>query len=121
MSLRRIYVIYVKDLLDAIRDARILITLLTPLLIGLFYSYAFNDSSMPSATLVFSDSGSSTLVQKLSDAVSGQVDLSIDQVDNADAVQQQIADDDADVGLVIPTGFDAAVAAIEMVQLMKQL
>ncbi len=113
MSIRRIYAIYVKDLLDAIRDARILITLLTPLLIGVFYSYAFNDSNMPSATLVVNDAGTSTLVQQVSDAVQGQVDLTIDQVGSADAVQRQIADDDADVGLVIPEGFDAAVAAGE--------
>jgi ABC-type Na+ efflux pump permease subunit len=113
MSLHRIAAIYVKDLLDAVRDARILITLLTPLLIGVFYSFAFNDDDMPSATLVVNDPGGSALVQQISDAVSGQVDLAVDRVDSAEAVQQQIADDDADVGLVIPEGFDAAVAAGE--------
>ncbi len=113
MSLRRIAAIYVKDMLDSIRDARILITLLTPLLIGVFYSFAFNDDDMPSATLVVNDPGNSALVQQVADAVSGQVDLSIDRVDSADAVRQQLADDDADVGLIIPEGFDAAVAAGE--------
>ncbi len=113
MSLRRIAAIYVKDLLDAVRDARILITLLTPLLIGIFYSFAFSDTDMPSATLVVNDPGGSALVQQISDAVSGSVDLSIDQVDSADAARQRIADDDADVGLVIPAGFDAAIAAGE--------
>jgi ABC-type Na+ efflux pump permease subunit len=111
MSLRRISAIYVKDLLDAVRDARILITLLTPLLIGIFYSFAFNNDDMPSATLVVSDPGNSALVQQISAAVSSSVDLDVDQVESADAVQQQIADDDADVGIVIPEGFDAAIAA----------
>jgi ABC-type Na+ efflux pump permease subunit len=111
MSLRRVSAIYVKDLIDAIRDARILVTLLTPLLIGVFYSYAMNDDGIPSATLVVNDPGNSALVQQITDAVAGQVDLSVDLVESAESAQQQIADDDADVGLVIPDGFDAAVAA----------
>ncbi|TXG86508.1 MAG: ABC transporter permease [Thermomicrobiales bacterium] len=111
MSLRRITAIYVKDLLDAVRDARILITLLTPLMIGVFYSFAFSDDNMPPATLVVDDPGNSALVQQISDTVSGSVDLTIDRVERLTEVQQHIADDDADVGLVIPEGFDAAVAA----------
>lgn len=109
MSVRRILTIFRKDLLDAIRDARILVTLITPLLIGVFYSYAFGDSSIPSATLVVSDPGGSALVDRLSSAVQGQVDLSVHYLDDAGAVRQRIADDKADLGLVIPEGFDAAV------------
>jgi ABC-2 type transport system permease protein len=108
MNLHRIFTIFRKDLLDAIRDARILVTLLTPLLIGVFYSYAFDDTSIPSATLVVSDPGGSALVDQVSSAVQGQVDLTVDRLDSAEAVQQRIADDDADLGLVIPEGFDAA-------------
>ena len=104
MSLRRIFVIFRKDLLDAIRDARILVTLLTPLLIGVFYSYAFGDSSIPSATMVVYDPGGSALVDQIAGTVESQVDLTIDRLDSADAVQQRIADDDADIGLVIPAG-----------------
>lgn len=111
MSPRRIFVIFRKDLLDAIRDARILVTLLTPLLIGVFYSYAFGDSSIPSATMVVYDPGGSALAGQIAETVKGQVDLTIDQLDSADAVQKRIADDDADIGLVIPAGFDAAVSA----------
>lgn len=110
MRLRRIFAIYKKDLLDAIRDARILVTLLTPLLIGIFYSYAFDDTSIPSATVVVNDAGDSQLVDQVTDAVRGQVDLTIVRVESPDAVQQQIADDKADLGLVIPAGFDQAIA-----------
>lgn len=111
MSIRRIFTIFRKDLLDAIRDARILITLITPLLIGVFYSYAFDDTSIPSATLVVSDPDGSALVSRVDDAVKGQVDLSIIQVESPEAVQQRIADDKGDVGLAIPAGFDQAMAA----------
>jgi ABC-2 type transport system permease protein len=109
MSVARIITIFRKDLLDSIRDARILVTLLTPLLIGVFYSYAFDDTNIPSATLVVSDPGGSALVDQIAATVQGQVDLTIDRLDSAEAVQQRIADDDADVGLVIPEGFDAAI------------
>lgn len=111
MSLRRISAIYIKDLLDAVRDSRILITLVTPLLIGVFYSYVFNDDDMLSATLVVRDPGNSALVEQISTAVNGSVDLDVDRVESAEAVQQQLADDNADVGIVIPEGFDAAFAA----------
>lgn len=109
MSLRRIVTIYRKDLIDSIRDARILVTLITPLLIGIFYSFAFGDSNIPSATLVVYDPGGSALVDQISSAVQDQLDLSISWFDSAEAVQQQIANDKADLGLVIPKGFDAAV------------
>jgi ABC-2 type transport system permease protein len=110
MSIRRIVTIFRKDLLDAIRDARILVTLLTPLLIGIFYSYAFDDTSIPSATLVVSDPGGSALVDQIANAVKSEVDLTIDRLDSAEAVQQRIADDKADIGLIVPEGFDTAVA-----------
>jgi ABC-2 type transport system permease protein len=110
MSIRRIVTIFRKDLLDAIRDARILVTLLTPLLIGIFYSYAFDDTSIPSATLVVSDPGGSALVDQIANAVKSDVDLTIDRLDSAEAVQQRIADDKADIGLIVPEGFDTAVA-----------
>lgn len=111
MSLRRVFAIYRKDLLDAIRDARILVTLLTPLLIGVFYSYAFDDTSMPTATLIVSDPDGSQLVDQVADVVSDQIDLTVVRVDGAEAVQQRIASDDGDVGLAIPAGFDQQIAA----------
>lgn len=109
MSLRRIVTIYRKDLLDSIRDARILVTLITPLLIGIFYGYAFDDTSIPSATLVVYDPGASTLVDGVAGAVQNQVDLSVHRLESEEQVQQEIAEDKADLGLVIPEGFDAAV------------
>ncbi len=109
MNPRRILTIYRKDLLDAIRDARILITLITPLLLGVFYSYAFGDTSIPSASLVVYDPGKSALVDQIASAVRGSLDLSVHWLDSADAVERQIADDKADLGLVIPDGFDTAV------------
>ena len=111
MSVRRIVAIFRKDLFDSVRDSRILVTLLVPLLIGVTYSFAFDDTSLPSATLVVSDAGSSTLVEQISRAVSGELDLTVTQVDSAEAVQAKIASEDADVGLVIPAGFDQAVAS----------
>lgn len=111
MRLRRIFVIFRKDLLDAFRDARILITLITPLLLGIFYSYAFGDTSIPSASLVVYDPGNSALVDQIADAVRSSIDLSIDRLDDAGAVQQRIAGDHADLGLVIPADFDTALKA----------
>lgn len=109
MTVRRIAAIYSKDLLDAIRDARILVTLVTPLLIGIFYAFAFDDDTTPSATLVVSNPGNSTLVTQLVESVQGQVDLFVESVAPDSAVQDRIAADHGDLGLVIPRGFDQAI------------
>ena len=45
-SLVRIFTLFAKDLKDAIRDARVLVALIVPLGIGLFYNYAFDDTSL---------------------------------------------------------------------------
>lgn len=111
MNVRRISAIFRKDLLDAIRDARILVTLLTPLLIGIFYGYVFDDVNIPSASLAVSDPSNSALISHIADSVEGQLDLTIDRFDSGEAVQQRIAEDKASLGLVIPDGFDTAIAA----------
>jgi ABC-type Na+ efflux pump permease subunit len=47
----RIHAIYRKDLRDALRDSRLIIAILMPLLIGLLYSVMFNDETKPTAKL----------------------------------------------------------------------
>ena len=51
MSIKRIKTILFKDLKDVIRDSRILVAIITPLLIGVVYNYTFNDDTTPSATI----------------------------------------------------------------------
>lgn len=103
--------IFVKDLRDAIRDARVLVAILVPLGIGVFYSFAFDDGDLttPTATVIYATGDETTLPDALRDAIGGVVRLDLRQVASSAEIEQAVRDDDADVGFVVPAGFDAAV------------
>jgi hypothetical protein len=114
MSLRRILTIFRKDLRDAIRDARVLIALITPLGIGIFYSFLWDDDvTIPPAEVIVYEAEQSTLPDAIRDIVGGAVRLTYVTADSDQAVRDRIAAGDSDLGLVIPAGFDAALVAGE--------
>jgi ABC-2 type transport system permease protein len=110
-SFRRVWTILRKDLVDAIRDARVLIALLVPLGIGLFYSFIFDDTEpAPTATVVYSEGAGAEFIATLSSIVASVVDVDFKGMSDDD-VRQQVAQTDADLGLLLPADFDAAVLA----------
>jgi len=112
ISLNRILTIFKRDFQDAVRDARILLMILIPFGIGVFYSFAFDDdTTTPTATVVYFSAGATTLPETMSRIAGGTVDLTVREVADANTVRQQIDDGDADLGLIVPAGFDAAVAS----------
>jgi ABC-type multidrug transport system permease subunit len=111
MHSRIIFSIALKDLKDAVRDGRILLALLMPLGLGLIYNVAMPDVQKPVVTVAIASADATGLPAALR-AISGStVDLRFNNVGSADAVRAQVEAKKADVGLVVPAGFDAAVAA----------
>lgn len=111
MSLKRIKTILFKDLKDVIRDSRILVAIITPLLIGVVYNYTFQDDTTPTATIAYTG-GPSELPAQLQKAVGSAANVHLQSEPDANAVQVTVVDkEDADIGLVIPAGFDEAVKA----------
>lgn len=115
MHPRMIWTIFRKDARDAIRDSRVLAAVLIPIGLGLFYGYTFDDDDFepPPVEVAYVDEGQSQLIDILQDMTASRVDLELSQLDSADQARQRVVDEDADVGLVIPAGFDDAVAAGE--------
>ncbi|MCO5178109.1 MAG: ABC transporter permease [Thermomicrobiales bacterium] len=112
MSIRRILTIFRRDFLDAMRDARILVAILVPFGLGIFYNVIMDsDDPVLSATLVYTSGDSTTLPESIKQISGADVTLEIKQVTDEAAVRKTIDDDDADLGLVIPAGFDAAVSS----------
>ncbi len=106
----KIFAVFWKDLRDAIRDARILTALLVPIGLGLLYNFAFDDTeTRPQATLAFATPDASDLPDALRTVVGDTVDLTFIEASDADQVRRLVDDDDADLGVVLPPGFDAAV------------
>ena len=116
-SLRRVWTILRKDLFDAIRDARVLLALLVPLGVGIFYSIAFDDTEpTPTATVAYSEGAGVEFMAILSEIVEPVIDVTFKPM-NDDEVRQEVAETNADLGLVLAPDFDAAVRAGESPQL----
>lgn len=114
MSVRRILTIFRKDLKDAIRDARVLIALITPLAIGVFYSFIGGDEiTVPPADVIVYEAEQSALPDAIENIVGESVRLTIRSAPTEEEARDRIAEGDSDLGLIIPPGFDAALAAQE--------
>jgi ABC-2 type transport system permease protein len=111
VSGRRILPIFRKDLRETLRDSRLLLALVVPLMLGLLYSVMFPDDSRPEATLGYVAAAASELPEAVQAAAQDALDLELVRVGSEEALRARIADDELDVGLVIPPGFDAELAA----------
>lgn len=111
MRLTRIKTIIWKDLRDAIRDTRVLIALVLPLGIGIFYNFSFDDDdAVTKAKVAYYAVEQSSLPGNLSTVVGETVDLQFFQAGSKKEVEEELRDKNADLGIIIPAGFDSAIA-----------
>ena len=108
MNATRIDAIYRKDMRDALRDSRLIIAVLMPLLIGLLYSFMFKDDTKPTAKLGVVTSASTQLPAALQAATKPAMVLKVQSFADQAALTRQVRDKNVDVGLVVPSGFDEA-------------
>jgi ABC-2 type transport system permease protein len=104
----RVNAIYRKDLRDALRDSRLIVALLMPLLIGVLYSFMFKDDAQQTAKLGVVASTSSRLPAALQAATKAAMHLKVQSFADQAALTRQMRDKNVDVGLIIPAGFDQA-------------
>jgi ABC-2 type transport system permease protein len=104
----RVNAIYRKDLRDARRDSRLIIAILMPLLIGTLYSFMFKDDTKPSAKLGVVASSWTKLPAALQAATKAALRLKVQSFADRAALTKQVRDENVDVGLIVPSGFDAA-------------
>ena len=111
MHPRMVLTIFRKDLLDAIRDSRVLVALLVPLGIGLFYNVTFDDEDTQTrATLAYASPDQTRLPEVLLDVVGDAVEVTVRREASAEEVRRLVEAEHADLGVVLPAGFDAATA-----------
>lgn len=110
LSYRRIRAIFRKDLRDAVRDSRVLIALVLPFGIGIFYNLTFKDRNINEikATVVYASAGQTALPTAIQAVSGGNVKIAFVATDEAD-VRKKLSTNDADLGLIVPAGFDAAI------------
>ena len=108
---RIIKTILSKDLRDAIRDARVLVAVIVPFGIGIFYNLSFDDdATMPKAVVLLNMAEVSQLPATIYQVVGDTIQISFRTSDSVEEIERIVGNDDADLGLVIPPGFDVDVA-----------
>lgn len=109
---RRIAAITRKDLRDALRDSRVVVAVLVPVLIGLLYSVMFEDvDSTPSVDVGYATVGKTQLPQMLQESAGGAVEVVLREYGATSELRAAVRDGEADVGIAVPEGFDAGVKA----------
>lgn len=106
-----ILTIFLKDLIDAIRDARVLVAIIVPIGLGVFYNATFSDSDpgQPDITVAYYSAQPSGLPDAVRGVLGTNAKLRFETEPDEAAVRRAVANDDVDAGLVVPAGFDAAV------------
>lgn len=107
---RRVSAVFWKDLRDAIRDARVLIALVLPLGIGIFYSFSFNDDAITvHAEIAVYAIGETALLDQIASVLDGLAVVEVEQHPTAEDVERVVSEGGASIGLIVPEGFDQAV------------
>ena len=99
-----------KDMVDGIRESRVLVSLLTPILLAVLYNSLFPDNKTIEAKVAYVGPETSAIVQTLrtrADA-SQSVDLKLRRVSTADEARQLVITKDVDIAFVLPDDVDDA-------------
>lgn len=109
MRIPIVFAIFRKDLVDAIRDSRVLVSLLTPLVLAILYNSIFPDERLFEAKVAFVGPETSALVRTLEERAGQTVSLKLRPADTADEARQLVADEDVDAAFVLPADVDDAI------------
>lgn len=109
MTPRAVIAILRKDLVDSTRQGRIVVIMLTPLLLAVFYSFSFRDERRPEVKAIYSPADAASVMDRVKARVDLVVDLKLQQAVDEDAVRSAIAQRTADVGFILPAAAEAAV------------
>ena len=104
-----VFAIFRKDVVDAIRDSRVLVSLLTPLILAILYNSIFPEERLFEAKVAYAGPETSALVRTLEERAGQTVALKLRHVDDAAAARSLVASGDVDAAFVLPPDVDDAV------------
>ena len=98
-----------KDIVDGIRESRVLISLLTPIILAVLYNVMFPEEKVFEAKVAYAGPESSAIVRNLaSRAESGDsVSLKLQHVASAEDARRLVRSKEVDVAFVLPDAVDA--------------
>jgi ABC-2 type transport system permease protein len=110
---RIVAALFRKDMVDGIRESRVLISLLTPIILAVLYNVLFPDARVVEIKAAYAGPENSALVQTLKARAEagGSVDLKLVHVATKEEAVALVTKKDADVAFVMPDDVDDAIKA----------
>jgi ABC-2 type transport system permease protein len=109
MRIPIVLAIFRKDVVDAIRDSRVLVSLLTPLILAILYNSIFPEERLFEAKVAFAGPETSAIVRTLQERAGQTVSLKLQQVDTAAEARGLVESEEVDAAFVLPADVDEAV------------
>src|SRR5512132_17107 len=109
MRIPIIAAIFRKDVVDALRDSRVLVSLLTPILLAILYNSIFPEERLVEAKIAFAGPENSALVRTLEERAGQSVSLKLRHVDSDAEARHLVVTEDVDAAFVLPADVDDAI------------
>jgi hypothetical protein len=109
IRLTNVLAIFRKDAIDAMRDARIVVSLVVPIGLGLLYNSIFPDEGLVAVKLAYHADDSPAIIEGIRAQAGTFADLSVQMVASEADARKLVADDTVDVAVIVPPGAEAAI------------
>ncbi len=101
--------IFVKDAVDALRDSRIVVSLIVPIALGLLYNNIFPEEGLVSVKLGYHAVDSPAILEGIRAQAGTFTDLRVQEVANEAEARKLVGDGTVDVALIVPPGAETAI------------
>ena len=109
MRIPIVLAIFRKDVVDALRDSRVLVSLLTPLILAILYNSIFPEERLFEAKVAYAGPETSALVRTLEERAGQTVSLKLQHVGSDAEARRLVESEEVDVAFVMPADVDDAV------------
>jgi ABC-2 type transport system permease protein len=109
MRLPIIAAVFRKDVVDAVRDSRVLVSLLTPIILAILYNSIFPEERLVEAKVAFAGPENSALVRSVEERAGQTVSLKLRHVASDVDARRLVVTQDVDAAFVLPADVDDAI------------
>jgi ABC-2 type transport system permease protein len=109
MRATNVFAIFRKDAIDAMRDARIVVSLIVPIALGLLYNSVFPEEGLVAVKLAYHADDSPAILEGIRAQAGTFADLRVQEVANEADARRLVGDDTVDVAVIVPPGAEAAI------------
>jgi ABC-2 type transport system permease protein len=111
IRLRNVLAIFLKDAIDAMRDSRIVVSLIVPIGLGLLYNNIFPEEGLVSVKLAYHADDSPAILAGIRAQAGNFADLRVQEVADEAEARKLVGDGTVDVALIVPPGAETAIRA----------